>query len=99
MALENEELIRLQDVPGLLPKVNGKSVHWITCFRWATRGVRGIRLQATFTGGRRATSRQAVERFLAALAARDNQPEPADTMRKRSRELKSKNDALAAAGF
>lgn len=99
MSLEGEELIRLQDVPALLPKVDGKSVHWITVFRWATKGCRGIRLQALFIGGRRRTSRQAVERFLAALAARDNQPEPADTMRKRTRELKSKNDALAAAGF
>jgi hypothetical protein len=35
-----------------------------TCWRWALRGVRGRRLETFLIGGRRYTSREAVDRFL-----------------------------------
>ena len=37
--------------------------HVSTIFRWARRGVRGIRLETVLCGGRRFTSRQALKRF------------------------------------
>lgn len=100
MPLENEEPIRLRDVPAMLPRTTpGKPIHFITVWRWSTKGVRGVKLKTQPVGGRRLTYPCWVRQFLAALAAKDGQPEPADTTRKRTRELKSKNDALAAAGF
>lgn len=38
-----------------------------TAWRWALRGVRGVKLESYVLGGRRFTTREACERFLAAL--------------------------------
>jgi hypothetical protein len=45
--------------------------HVATVWRWATHGVRGIRLQSWSIGGRRFTTTAALEEFLRAL----NSPE------------------------
>lgn len=42
-------------------------VHVATVHRWVHAGVRGIRLQTSLLGGRRYTSRQALERFISNL--------------------------------
>jgi hypothetical protein len=39
-----------------------------TSYRWALRGLRGIRLETVMIGGRRYTSREAVARFFARLS-------------------------------
>jgi len=44
-----------------------------TVWRWAMKGVRGVQLESRLIGGRRYTSREAVDRFLARLS----QPGPA----------------------
>ncbi len=36
-------------------------------YRWAQKGVKGVKLEARNIGGRKYTSREAVERFLTAL--------------------------------
>lgn len=38
-----------------------------TAWRWALRGVRGVKLESYVLGGRRFTTREACERFLAVL--------------------------------
>lgn len=43
-----------------------------TLTRWATRGVKGVRLQTTCMGGRRLTTIENVERFLADVDAVKN---------------------------
>ncbi len=48
--------------------------HVATIWRWATRGVRGIKLQTWMSGGTRVTTPQALEEFLLAL----NAGQPAD---------------------
>jgi hypothetical protein len=64
-----EDPITLADVPDLLPAIGGKKVSVYTVGRWASIGVRGVRLEVHRIGGRVLTSRQAVERFLAAINA------------------------------
>lgn len=62
--------IALTEVPPIL----GKKVHLNTLRRWATSGVRGIKLRTNRVGGRRWTTRRWVEEFLAAL--NPNSPPP-----------------------
>ena len=64
----NETLISLAEVPKLLPKNrNGKPISRATIWRWTLRGVKGVVLETFDCGGFKATSREAVTRFLVAL--------------------------------
>jgi len=57
-----EELVPLSQIAALIPGRPHKSSVW----RWATVGVRGIRLATVVIAGRRYCSREAVDRFIAA---------------------------------
>jgi hypothetical protein len=59
--------------------------HVSTLIRWAMRGVRGIRLETVIVGGRRFTSVQAIERFLARLNEPHAVQPPALSTRKHRR--------------
>ena len=60
----NEQLVPLNEVPALLPaRVNGKRIHISAIYRWAQRGIRGIRLEVIRVGGTTYTSREALQRF------------------------------------
>jgi hypothetical protein len=48
------------DVPG--------RPHISTLMRWALRGVKGVRLETVVIGGRRFTSLEAIQRFIARLS-------------------------------
>jgi hypothetical protein len=50
--------------------------HTATRWRWALHGVKGIRLESIRCGAVRYTSAEAVARFLAALNAPGDVPEP-----------------------
>ncbi len=56
-------------------------VHQATVFRWAGKGVRGIRLPTTRIGGRTGVTPQDLRRFLDALNPQNGSPEPADAVR------------------
>ena len=58
--LLTEDLIRLNEVPKVLPSRVDVSTAW----RWAMRGVGGIKLETVKIGGKKMTSRQAVTRFI-----------------------------------
>lgn len=64
--LASEDLFPLTDTAN----IPGRP-HPTTVGRWATRGVRGIRLETVRIGGRLYTSAEAVQRFVAALTATD----------------------------
>lgn len=63
MPVLQEDLLTFHDV------ARQYNVHLSTCHRWRLRGVNGIRLETVRMGGKRVTSRQAVERFFAATTA------------------------------
>ncbi len=53
----------------------GRPINVSTIWRWAKRGVRGIRLETELQGGMRLTSEEALIRFFTALQAiRDGAP-------------------------
>ncbi len=63
--LQTERLIRIGDVPRLLPPSPRTGRPWTrqAVYRWVYRGSGGLRLEAIRIGGLILTSPQAVERF------------------------------------
>lgn len=59
-----EDIIRLNEVPQEIPGRVDVSTVW----RWAQRGVGGIKLETVKVGGKKLTSRQALSRFIAATS-------------------------------
>lgn len=97
---DQEALVSLRDAAAAFSKSRpGRSIHYVTVHRWATRGVRGVRLETTWIGGRRFTSLQAVQRFIDHRNQRDGQPPRPGILEERKQELARKNSALEEAGF
>lgn len=63
ICIASEDLVTLPQAGRYVPGGPSASTIW----RWHLRGIRGHRLEATLIGGRRYTSRQAIERFLRAI--------------------------------
>ena len=66
-----EELLSLTEATKVMPKVNGKRPAVSTLWRWCRRGLNGVRLEYLRIGRNIVTSREALDRFFAALAAAD----------------------------
>jgi hypothetical protein len=73
----------------LLPLKNVPHATYRTRRRWARDGIRGVRLETVFIGGRQMTSTEAVRRFFAALnaAPESGAAVPADAHRAAEDEL------------
>jgi hypothetical protein len=67
-SLCGEELLSLREAAAHLPCVSGKRPSASTLWRWCRRGLYGVRLEHTRIGRNMATSREALGRFLEALA-------------------------------
>jgi hypothetical protein len=65
----SEHLLTLAAAARELPGSSGRGVHPSTVWRWAQRGVRGVRLETILVGGVRYTSREALERFVRTMTA------------------------------
>lgn len=74
--------------------------HLATVWRWCQRGVRGVKLETIVVGGRRFTTTEALERFIArTTAAANGEPAPIRTPRQRQRAIAAAEAALAADGI
>ena len=73
--IHNEHLMQLSEAADWLPRHRGKKIHLSTLWRWAKRGVQGVRLETIRIGGRTYTSREALQRF---AIRRTVQPTPTD---------------------
>jgi hypothetical protein len=95
----DETLLRFNQVPKYLPRNgNGKLIGLSSVYRWASKGVRGVRLESWQCPWGRITSLQALERFLNALT---QQRPPVDapqarTPRQRSRRARKAEEFLQA---
>lgn len=69
-----EWIISLSEARRLVAQQAGKPISPATIWRWATIGVRGVRLETALQGGRPVTSAEAVQRFFCAL---NDRPPPA----------------------
>lgn len=66
--LHDEKVLTFSEAARHLPRVNGRRPHASTIWRWARRGISGVKLETRRIGARFVTSVQALERFTAALA-------------------------------
>ena len=66
---QSEHVISLKEAARLLPQRSGKPVHVSTLYRWVNPGLKGHVLETVQVGGTRCTSREALDRFFAALTA------------------------------
>lgn len=64
----NEKLVSLTEAVKLLPPVDGRRLHVSSLWRWAQKGVQGVRLETRRIGRRIVTSAEALERFTEKLA-------------------------------
>jgi hypothetical protein len=108
--ISTEELLTFSDAAKRLPRRRlGKRPHVATLHRWATGGVRGIRLDYVVVGTQRCTSMPALQRFIDALTdldrgdavAGDPAPEdrePAKPSRSRQQAVDQAKRRLARAG-
>jgi len=74
----DENVLGFKEAARILPRQNGRAVHVSTIFRWWRRGLRGVRLRAGLIGGRRCTSREALQEFFDAVSA-ESDPEALDS--------------------
>ena len=66
MAIEisSEHVLTLAEAARALPRLRGgRKVHVSTLYRWISRGVGGVRLEAVKIGRTQVTSREALQRF------------------------------------
>src|SRR5690349_20185901 len=66
-----KRFVALSDVPVLpqMPRRCGRRIHPSTIYRWAIRGVRGVRLEAVRVGVTVCTTEGALQRYFTRLAA------------------------------
>jgi hypothetical protein len=68
--ITQETLIPLREAPRRLPpRTSGKRVHISACYRWISRAVRGVHLEAIRIGGTTYTSAEALQRFADCLGS------------------------------
>jgi hypothetical protein len=86
-----ESTFSLTEAARRLPRLRkGRPVHVSTLWRWATRGLRGVRLETTMVGGARVTSLAALEAFFNATNNASGMPShPRSDMSAADRELTS----------
>lgn len=89
-----EEPILLADAAKLLPN----RPHLSTLWRWFQRGVKGHRLETLVVGGKRYTSREALQRFADRLTTSTAAPIAVRTPRQRQREIEQAEAELAKSG-
>jgi hypothetical protein len=94
--LSSETAIAVNKSPAQIP---GRP-HVSTVWRWVLTGVRGIKLETFVVGCQRFTTKQAIERFIAATTARANgEPLPTRTPRQRERAIDAAERELSKAGI
>jgi hypothetical protein len=69
--IATEKLLAVEDIPHYVPcsLKTGRRISDVTAWRWITRGISGVRLDALRLGKRWFTSQEALGRFGAELAA------------------------------
>lgn len=96
VSMETESLLSLSEASRYLPD----RPHVSTLHRWRLRGIRGIKLETILVGGRRYTSREALERFTVAVtAAASGEVVPVSASRARTQAIERAERELDAAGL
>jgi hypothetical protein len=72
-----EQVISFNKAAELIAEAKGrKRMSVSTLYCWAKRGLRGVVLETVQVGGKKATTREALDRFFRALTPEPRKPEP-----------------------
>ena len=94
--ITRESTVSFAAAPAIIP---GRP-HISQVYRWASRGLRGIRLEWVQVGGQRYTSREAIQRFISRLtAAAGGEAAPTPPPARRQAEVSRAESELVAAGY
>ncbi len=75
--IQIEEVLSLTEAARRLPRRRkGKRPHPSTLFRWASNGLRGVRLETLRVGGTTYTTMEALQRFFEGLSPDGDAPAP-----------------------
>ena len=93
--IKDEEVLTLKDAAAILPRRRrGRKPHISTIYRWATRGLKGLRLETLQIGGTLCTSVEALQRFFEQLTRSTPQDTPPASRRRSIAQAESElNDA------
>jgi hypothetical protein len=95
--IESEKLVSFSDARKLIP--GGRRVDLSQIYRWAQRGLRGLKLEWAQIGGRRYTSREALGRFFARLTQAAGGEATVAPIKVRANQIEKAERDLVAAGF
>ena len=91
----SEETISLAAAARRLPKLRAdRPVSAATIWRWASHGLRGIKLETARVGGTTVTSPAALRRFFAALGDKPESPVPTSTSDHRAEQTAAELEAI-----
>ena len=91
---EVEDLIPFETCGQLIPGRPSRC----TLFRWAFKGIRGVKLETLVVGHKRFVSKEAIARFISAQNATDS-PAPTITVGQRRRQAETADRLLQEAGL
>ena len=74
--LTTETTLSFSEAAARLPRIDGRKIHPSSLWRWARKGIHGVRLETRRLGGRFVTSLEALERFSKQLAEIDPPERP-----------------------
>ena len=60
--------IRLSSAVKIVETITGERVHKSTLYRWADRGLKGVKLEVTFAGGHKRTTENLIREFFAKVS-------------------------------
>lgn len=99
----SDKIVTFTEAAKICPTLNGKRPSTVTIWRWATKGVRGVRLEHVRVGRRMVTTEEAINTFFRDLssvpaverAPLTNRPQKS-TEKQRERELSKTMSSLIA---
>lgn len=66
--ITRDDVLTLRQACQVLPRLRGRRPHVCTLWRWANRGLRGVRLEIGHIGGTAVTTRAALQEFVDRIA-------------------------------
>ena len=106
--LLDEKILTFAEAAKTLPKIGGRRPHAPSVWRWARKGIGGVKLECRRVGARFCTTAEALERFSKTLSEIEPAPRPLPlqnpsipirTPATRQREIARAEATLAAAGI
>ena len=88
--LTSETIVSFSEAAARLPRINGKKIHASSLWRWARKGIHGVRLETRRLGGRFVTSLEALDRFAKRLAEIDPPERPPRSRSRRKARSRAK---------